>query len=175
MNRRKFLLTSIAGIGLIGTAGWMAIPIQNKVLTINAVLTKLTSLDLNNISFDSAWSAAQIFDHMAQSIEYSMTGYPEHKSDLFKATVGATAFSAFATKGRMIHNLEEAIPGAPALLSNDLNQAFQRLINALNDFTQFSQPLKPHFAFGELSHQEYEQAHVMHIYNHLEKLRTVKS
>ena len=172
MNRRKFLLTSVASIGVIGTASWLAIPKQNKPLTINAAIEQLNALELDQIHFDSSWNAAQIFDHMAQSVEYSMSGYPSHKPEWFKLTLGVAAFSAFSTKGKMTHNLTEAIPGAPSLTNDNTKQAHQRLIAALSNFSQYKQALKPHFAFGPLSHSEYEQAHVMHIYNHLEQLKT---
>ena len=31
--------------------------------------------------------------------------------------------------------------------------------------------LKPHFAYGALSHEEYAAAHVLHLYNHLSLIR----
>ena len=41
-----------------------------------------------------AWTLGRILEHATQSVEYSMTGYPQKKSALFRATVGAAAFAA---------------------------------------------------------------------------------
>ena len=99
-----------------------------------------------------------------------MVGYPEHKSWLFKHTVGSLAFAVFSGKGSMNHSLDEAIPGAPALLAQgDAEQALLRLRRALVDFRDYSGALQPHFAYGELTREEYEQAHVMHLNNHLDE------
>jgi hypothetical protein len=100
-----------------------------------------------------------------------MTGYPEHKSEVFKNTLGAVAFSAFATKGAMVHSLDEAIPGAP-MIDPEQNSALalERLKKSLMDFEKFDGALQPHFAYGELTKAEYEAAHVMHIYNHFDEL-----
>ncbi len=70
----------------------------------------------------------------------------------------------------MTHDLVEPIPGAPVLGTGDKLLAFSRLLDALNDFKRYKGPLQPHFAYGELNHQEYTLAHVMHINNHLEEL-----
>jgi hypothetical protein len=35
-----------------------------------------------------AWTLAQMLEHAAQSVEYSLRGFPEMKSGLFRATVG---------------------------------------------------------------------------------------
>lgn len=108
---------------------------------------------------------------MAQSVEYSMVGFPEHKSELFKSTVGRSAFNLFSSKGRMYHDLAEPIPGAPGIANlGDERESVARLINALEEFKDYKSALKPHFAFGELSHQEYEIAHILHIQNHLQQV-----
>lgn len=111
-----------------------------------------------------------MLNHLAQSIEYSLTGYPMHKSDGFKDSIGRVAFSTFSFRGKMTHDLLEPIPGAPRLVADDAALAMSRLITALNDFRVFNGELKPHFAYGELNHAEYTLAHVMHINNHLESV-----
>jgi len=115
----------------------------------------------------AAWTLPQTLVHCAQSIEYSLTGFPQPKSPLFQATAGALAFKAFAWRGRMRHDLAEPIPGAPALAADTAAAAaMARLRQAVMDFHQTTQPLRPHFAYGELSKAEYEQAHAMHLANH---------
>ena len=113
------------------------------------------------------WTLTQTCIHCAQSIEYSLTGFPISKSELFQRTAGAAAFSVFVWRGRMSHNLAEEIPGAPALEpGTDLDVAMQRLRNSINSFARAEHPLKPHFAYGLLAKSDYEQAHAMHLANH---------
>ncbi|MEI7446920.1 MAG: DUF1569 domain-containing protein [Burkholderiales bacterium] len=114
----------------------------------------------------TAFGWAQTLVHCAQSIEYSMTGYPQAKSALFQRTAGSAAFAFFSWRGRMSHDLGEPIPGAPALGGLDAAQAEARLRRAVQDFEQWRGPLRPHFAYGELSREDYARAHAMHLANH---------
>lgn len=115
----------------------------------------------------STWTLAQTLTHCAQSIEYSMSGFPQMKSALFQNTAGAAAFSLFAWRGRMSHDLAEPIPGAPSLQDKtDPGVALARLRRSIDDFASAPEPLQPHFAFGQLSKTDYERAHAMHLANH---------
>lgn len=114
------------------------------------------------------WDWAATLVHCAQSIEYSMTGYPQPKPALFRRTVGPAAFTVFSWRGRMSHDLAEPIPGAPALpRQGDAATALARLETAIDAFAGWSGPLQPHFAYGALTKQQYELAHAMHLANHL--------
>lgn len=169
LNRRRFIIASagVAGVAAIGTAGWLVMPRSHSDLTVASVIQQLQALELDKLTLTGAWNAYQTFNHMAQSVEYSMTGYPEHKSDIFKSVVGQAAFSVFSSKGMMSHDLAEPIPGAPALqVEGPADIARQRLIDALITFDNFQGKLQQHFAFGTLSKSEYEVAHAMHVYNH---------
>ncbi|HSC64041.1 MAG TPA: DUF1569 domain-containing protein [Caldimonas sp.] len=120
----------------------------------------------------AAWSWAQTLDHCAQSIEYSMSGFPQMKSALFQRTVGAAAIAVFAWRGRMTHDLAEPIPGAPPLAADAAaGVATGRLDAAMRAFLQWPGPLQPHFAYGELAKPAYERAHAMHLANHLSAFR----
>mgnify|MGYP006102335413 CR=1 FL=1 len=173
MDRRQFIKGSFFGaVGLAGGAAiWLNTGSNQDPLTISAVMAKLDDISPATLAHKGAWDCHQIFSHCAQSIEYSMTGYPEHKSELFKNTLGSVAFSAFATKGAMVHGLDEAIPGAPMIdAKQDSALALEHLKKSLLDFEQFDGTLQPHFAYGELTKAEYEAAHVMHIYNHWQEI-----
>jgi hypothetical protein len=123
---------------------------------------------------DGGWTWAQTLTHCAQSIEYSMRGFPRSKSWLFQRTVGAMAFSVFRRRGRMSHGLTEPIPGAPPIAADDNPaRALERLRQAIDDFRRWTGPLQPHFAYGPLDHAQYEQAHAMHLANHLSVFRAV--
>ena len=117
----------------------------------------------------AVWNWSQTLVHCAQSIEYSLSGCPAPRSVLFQNTLGAAAFHVFALRGRMNHNLAEPIPGAPALDAAvpDASAALVRLRQAVQGFAIHAGPLHPHFAYGPLSKAQYEQAHAMHLANHL--------
>jgi hypothetical protein len=173
MNRRHFIISTIAigGAAAVGAGLWFEQIKNKKDLTVASLLQTLEGMPSEGINFSGEWNAFQTFSHLAQSIEYSMTGYPQHKSDIFKSIVGKSAFSLFAKKGSMSHSLSEPIPGAPLINSaGPTQQALSRLIRALTAFDTFNGELQPHFAYGELSHAEYTGAHIMHVYNHFEEL-----
>ena len=116
-----------------------------------------------------ALSLAQVLEHAAQSVEFSMQGFPAPKSALFQATAGRAAFAVFDARGQMSHGLDEPIPGAPAL-KMDLPQAQARLLRALDAFEAHTGPLAPHFAYGALDKNDYTRAHLMHLANHWTEL-----
>ena len=116
----------------------------------------------------AVWSWPQTLTHCAQSIDYSMTGFPQPKSALFQHTVGALAIQVFSWRGRMSHDLAEPIPGAASLEPSPTPEvALAHIRQSVQDFMAYRQALKPHFAYGELDHGAYEKAHAMHLANHL--------
>ncbi|MFK7964460.1 MAG: DUF1569 domain-containing protein [Burkholderiaceae bacterium] len=121
---------------------------------------------------ETDWSLPQTLVHCAQSIEFSLGGFPEMKSALFQSTVGSLAFKVFEWRGHMTHDLAEPIPGAPSIADqSDLNAAVTRVQKAVADFRAASGELKPHFAYGELSKAQYELAHAMHFANHYSAIK----
>jgi len=115
----------------------------------------------------SPWNLSQVAQHLAQSIEYSMQGYPALKGAWFRSSIGSAAFAVFNASGAMSHDLAEPIPGAPALdAAQALKTSVQRLLDAMDAFAQFNGTLRPHFAYGELTKPQYERAHLMHLANH---------
>jgi hypothetical protein len=140
--------------------------------SIQETLDMLARLRQSAPSGSGVWNPYQVFTHIAQSIDYSMTGYPELKSALFRNTAGRAAFFAFSTAGAMKHNLSEPIPGAPAIASTgSVSDAIGRTMSALRTFAAYKGTLQPHFAYGELSKEEYTAAHVLHIQNHMQEIR----
>lgn len=120
----------------------------------------------------TGWNWASTLVHCAQSIEYSMSGYPLSRSRVFQATAGSAAFLVFEARGRMHHDLTEPIPGAPAIdAATPETEALERLRRAAAAFTAWSGALQPHFAYGALDKARYEAAHAMHVANHLSFFR----
>ena len=121
---------------------------------------------------DSRWNLTQMVQHAAQSVEFSIQGFPELRPAWFRATVGATAFTFFNARGAMSHTLDEPIPGAPELdASQPLKLSVQRLLDAMDAFTAFKGTLAPHFEYGTLTREQYERAHLMHLANHWTELK----
>ena len=118
------------------------------------------------------WKLGKILSHCAQSIEYSLTGYPDNKSKLFQWTIGSVAFLVFSLRGKMSHGLSEPIPGAEAIADDtSVETGILRLTKAIDNFLLTeTESLKPHFAYGNLDKSGYDSAHTFHINNHLEEL-----
>mgnify|MGYP005990014259 CR=1 FL=1 len=172
MNRRKFVLGAVAsGVAISGGATWLSIEKYEKPLDVDFALMTLDRLKENNPVANGEWNLYQVLIHCAQSVEYSMLGYPEHKSSLFKNTAGKAAFSLFSAKGKMSHALNEVIPGAPVFADQEnVNDAVERFKKSLIDFKEYDGVLAPHFAYGELTKVQYEAAHVMHCNDHLQEI-----
>jgi hypothetical protein len=118
-----------------------------------------------------AWPLGAVLEHLAQSVEMSMEGFPQPRGALFQNTLGKAAFSVFRLRGRMNHGLADAIPGAPALAGGaEWRPAAQRLRAAITRFDAYAGPLEPHFAYGALSKDDFALAHCLHIANHREEI-----
>lgn len=138
--------------------------------------TAVLELRFKSRRHEGDWTLPQTLVHLAQSIEYSISGFPEPKPAWFQSSLGKTAFALFDARGEMTHNRDEPIPGAPALdRETTLKQGVQRLLDAMDAFAAHQGPLKPHFAYGELDKRSYERAHLMHLANHWERFKPATS
>jgi hypothetical protein len=114
------------------------------------------------------WSLPQALAHCAQSIEFSLTGFPQVRAAWFRATVGRVAASVFLRRGYLGHDLSALIPGAPALDERLTQEAGRALLReAIARFRAHKGPLAPHFAYGNVSRDDYEKLHAMHAADHL--------
>lgn len=179
-SRRTFLksATGLAALGVAAAAGvgyLLHQPGNDRQLVFGTLADAMREVDrlagasVGALAPATAWNWSQTLEHCAQSIEFSLQGFPAPKSALFQNTLGSAAFGVFALRGRMSHNLAEPIPGAPVLDAStpDAAVALARLRKAVQDFATHAGPLHPHFAYGALSKVQYEQAHAMHLANHL--------
>lgn len=162
MQRRALLVAAMAAPPLAG-CGAAEVRVFRDFAIAESTLDGLTRLRHRTTG---AWKLPQVLEHVAQSIEYSIRGFPEPRSRLFQATAGSAAFAVFKARGAMRHALDEPIPGAPALSANSLEAALTRLKVAMRDFTAHRGEFKPHFAYGALGREDYARAHLMHLANH---------
>jgi Protein of unknown function (DUF1569) len=161
MRRRTLVLAaSVAPLAACSTAEVKVMP------TMAAAMSAIEGLAKGH-QHTGAWTLAQMLNHAAQSIDYSIDGFPELKSALFRTAVGSVAFAVFQARGKMGHTLNEPIPGAPALDAQaPLEPAIARALAALRRFEAHAGALAPHFVYGELDKTQYTRAHLMHLANH---------
>ena len=139
-----------------------------KLLSFAAMDEALKELERSpSARLGGGWTVPQMLAHCAQSIDYSVKGYPVARSALFRKTIGPLALRRFLSKGEMSHDLEGAIPGAPPLQDGTLQEGVARLRAAIAGFQAHRGELAPHFAYGPVTREQYEKVHAMHLANHL--------
>ncbi len=96
MQRRSFLkLTGLTGVAALG-AGYWALPSgpAPAALSIEAAQALLLQPSQQPLVSHAGWSPAEVFNHCAQSIDFSLDGYPQLKPAWFRSSVGPAAFAA---------------------------------------------------------------------------------
>ncbi len=181
MQRRQFVIHALSTAGAVGGLGLGLAPAPvlaadpPKIVKVQSLLEAQRWIDQveknANAKTTGTWPLISVLEHLSQSIEMSMDGFPEPKSALFQNTLGATAFAFFQWRGKMSHSLSDPIPGAAALTAQgDWKPAASRLRVAIARFEAHTAMLKPHFAYGALTKSEFAQAHVFHIANHQDEI-----
>jgi hypothetical protein len=166
VDRRSALKTTTVLLAAAPLAGCSA-RLQSFTSWRQAQQAVLDLLFVPKVVQGNPWNLSQVLQHLAQSIEFSMQGYPDLRGAWFRSTVGSAAFAVFNARGWMSHDLTEPVPGAPALdATQALRVSAQRLLDAMEAFARFDGTLRPHFAYGELTKPQYERAHLMHLANH---------
>jgi hypothetical protein len=132
-----------------------------------AALTRLVDeLSPDACDASARWALA----HCAQSIEFSLAGYPKLRSGLFRATIGKLAKRKFLGAGRMSHDIAAPVAGAPEIPATiAFADARVRLLAAIAAFRDHAGPLAPHLAYGPCTKPEYAALHLMHLEDHLRK------
>lgn len=177
MNRKQFILktgtavaaTYVLSTNIVCSSEESKMDRKLRFANLDKAINELKKMEVaKKINPNGNWSWFQILNHCAQSIEYSLTGYPENKPAIFRMTAGKVAATVFSSRGYMSHDLNAPIPKAPDIAKEgDEREAMLRLYKAIDDFKNFNGELKIHFAYGALSKPDYDQAHAMHIANHL--------
>jgi hypothetical protein len=172
MQRRSFLIHASAIAVSLALPSQLQAQESSKVKSLSQALMWLDQLEAApGVKTSGAWPLSAVLEHLSQSIEMSMDGFPQPKSALFQNTVGSAAFAVFKLRGQMSHSLAEPIPGAPAMsLSLAWRPAAARLRAAITRFNGTTAVLKPHFAYGDLSKTDCAIAHSLHIANHQDEI-----
>jgi hypothetical protein len=146
---------------------------NNQMTETDLAFRRLEALDLTAIESTGDWGLGRMFSHLAEGVDFSMHGYPVQKRKLFQATIGTVAFKVFEMRGRMSHGLNEPIPGE-VVADPSAQDGMSRLWTSLETFRDFEGAPQPHFAYGELTKQQFGKAHLLHIENHLQEVRGVR-
>src|SRR5664279_147984 len=102
-DRRRFVVISSAGVGTAFVSGALAgckdDAMNDRRLqfpSLAAAGEELARLaQAKELVSSAAWGWAETLVHCAQSIEYSMSGFPQSKSKLFQHTIGSAAIGVF--------------------------------------------------------------------------------
>src|SRR5687767_1465623 len=97
MKRRTLLkLGALGGVATLGLGFWAlptgVAPGEQSLSGAQTVLGNLSKFELTSLK---GWNPIEVFNHCAQSIEYSINGYPDLKSNFFRHSIGPLAFSVF--------------------------------------------------------------------------------
>jgi hypothetical protein len=139
--------------------------------TIPKALQALEALRAKPLRSTGTWDLPHVLHHYAQSVEYSLAGYPRLRPAWFRASIGPAVLAVFSWRGRMRHALDAAIPGAPDIAQGlPLAAAVERATAALRAFEGYTGSLQPHFAYGDLDKPAYTRAHLMHLADHWQAL-----
>lgn len=172
-TRRRVIFAggAVVSAAAIGTGAFIASG-KRRFHTLDDARRAVMPLAEHPLRTTGAWNLAQVLNHAAQSVEFSLDGFPESKPALFQATVGHLAFALFDARGAMHHALDQPIPGAPALATDaPLPAAVQRLLDAFDRFERHTGALQAHFAYGALDKPAYARAHLMHLADHWAEFR----
>lgn len=171
MNRRKFLL---AGVAVAGASAAGLYGASNRfVADLAALQQELRQMAGKTLYSSGSWNVSQIFQHLTQSVRGSYQGYPQQRNWWFQHSIGPLALQGFKAAGAMRHPLDEAIPGMADLDAMlDPQVALATLLQALDEFAAAT-TLAPHFAYGTLSHADFQAAHQLHIRQHLSQISVV--
>ncbi len=137
---------------------------------------RLTSFDQVLAQLDSLPDTPKVgaaLAHCAQSIEFSITGFPQQRAWLIRAVIGPRVLKKFLKQGFMSHDLSAPILGAPEIsATTTLGEGRDRLKAAVTAFRAHGGAYAPHFAYGPVAKAEYEAVQSMHIADHLSSFST---
>ncbi len=172
MQRRHFITRATAIAASASLPAYAQANNGAKVQSLSQALLWLDQIEAApGVKTVGAWPLSAVLEHLSQSIEMSMDGFPQPKSALFQNTLGTAAFTVFKWRGQMSHSLSEPIPGAPVLVPYPAwRPAATRLRTAITRFNAHNAPFQPHFAYGLLSKPDFAIAHTLHIANHQEEI-----
>ena len=112
------------------------------------------------------WSLSQACDHLAIFIRGSMDGFDRMLPWIVRATVGRLLLRWVLNSRKMKAGLKvpkDFLPQSP----REDDQAVASLVELIERFRNHKGPCRPSPLFGNLSHQQWSQLHLIHAAHHL--------
>ncbi|MCE9600027.1 MAG: DUF1569 domain-containing protein [Spirochaetia bacterium] len=126
-----------------------------------------------DVQTSGVWSYSQILNHTAETIEHSMSRYPQLMPAVIRKTVGHWFFERMARRGYMEKG--KFNPSAPKKHADgDEAAAMKRLRQALKTFRSYEGSMAVHPIYDQLKKSDFEKLHSMHIANHLSFVEPVQ-
>ncbi len=181
LSRKQFLKLSASAVASVGVAAALSSCADNdfsfagrdlRFRDFDDVRAELDLIEANQaaVVMYQEFTLHKLLIHLSQSIEFSMSGFPETYPDIVQAA-GAIAFDGFAAQGFVVHDLSVPVPSAPTIPEyGDMEAAFARLRLAMETYENFTGVPFEHFAYGSLSYEEFLLANAMHIADHFSML-----
>ena len=178
MSRKRFLRLAVVSTAAASMPMLGGCSNNGRALSYSSLSQVLEELDRmessTGLELQQDWSLYKVLRHLAQTIQGAMLGFSEVEPAAAQS-VGKLAFQYFKTKGYMSHNLTQEVPlvnGQSEVVPDDgdLAEAYYILRNAIYDFQNFTGSLFPHFAYGELSYEDWELANAYHCADHFSSL-----
>ena len=114
------------------------------------------------------YTFSQTVQHAAQSIGYSMTGYPRLAPVSLRVTVGRAVKHLFLRRGAMRHNLSAPVSGAPDLDPGLRDLAAIAVLRAtVSRLAGFDGALQPHPTYGRCTKEQVASLQTLHLREHL--------
>ncbi|MFG6444571.1 DUF1569 domain-containing protein [Microbacterium sp. P07] len=122
----------------------------------------------SSLTSGGTFTLTETLQHAAQSIEYSLSGYPVLKPVGFRTTIGRAAKHLFLRRGAMKHNLAAPVDGAPELDPHlAVTAALRRLEIAATALLAHTGSLQPHPTYGVCTPEQGARLQAMHLREHL--------
>lgn len=174
MSRKSFLrlsagVAAAAGLGTLTGCSNNGRALRFKSLNDALVELALVENNLDSLEMQQEWSLYKVLNHLAMTAEGALNGFPENDAPAVQA-VQKIGFNAFVAQGFMSHDLSAPVPGPEIPDDGPLPEAFLRIRNAISDFQNYTGELYPHFAYGNLTYDEWELANAFHIADHFSSL-----
>ncbi len=127
------------------------------------------------VSAGHGWSLYKTLLHCAQTIEFSMSGYPKLKPLIIRRTVGRIVLKKFLKNNKMKHDLTAPVPGAAEIADEgNISEAVAVSVKTIDDFMSYSGQYKEHLLFGKLSKKEYDEYFTLHYADHFSDYQNMK-
>jgi hypothetical protein len=137
-----------------------------RLHTLDEALEELERLEKGGVATLGIWSYYQILRHLADHIDFSISGFPFVRSRFIREKIGPTLFRQMVSSGHMPAGFRSLTPETTRI-EGDAKSEMRRLKSEIQRFMSHTGPFADHPLFGRLTREEWNMLHSYHIANHL--------